>query len=100
MTQRISGFDWDEGNWPKCGKHGVSKSEIEVLFHTRPLVLRDRHPEEMESRFNAVGKNGAGNYIFVVFTWREIDGKSLIRPISARRMHKKEIEKYERTREK
>ncbi|TBN45900.1 BrnT family toxin, partial [Paracoccus sediminis] len=24
---KIAGFDWDDGNWPKCGKHGVSRAE-------------------------------------------------------------------------
>jgi uncharacterized DUF497 family protein len=23
---KLVGFDWDAGNWPKCGKHGVSRS--------------------------------------------------------------------------
>jgi hypothetical protein len=25
-------FDWDHGNWPKCGKHGVGKAEIEAVL--------------------------------------------------------------------
>jgi uncharacterized DUF497 family protein len=29
---KIAGFYWDSGNWPKCGKHGVSREEIERLF--------------------------------------------------------------------
>jgi len=28
-AMKIAGFDWDDGNWPKCGKHGVSRTEIE-----------------------------------------------------------------------
>ena len=28
---KIIGFDWDDGNWPKCGKHGVSREEIEQV---------------------------------------------------------------------
>jgi len=28
----IAGFDWDEGNLPKCLKHGVSQDEIEDVF--------------------------------------------------------------------
>ena len=28
----ISEFEWDAGNWPKCGKHGVSKAEIEFVL--------------------------------------------------------------------
>ncbi len=29
---KICGINWDEGNWPKCAKHGVSKKEVEYLF--------------------------------------------------------------------
>jgi len=92
----IAGFDWDAGNWPKCAKHGVSKDEIEYALSNAPLVLRDRHPFEQEPRFDAVGKNTENRYIFVVFTWREKQGHRLIRPISARYMHRKEIENYEK----
>ena len=31
-------FEWDEGNWPKCGKHGVSKDEIEDIFESDPRL--------------------------------------------------------------
>jgi uncharacterized DUF497 family protein len=86
------GFDWDDGNWPKCGKHGVSKAEIEYALSSRPLVLPDRDPPEEETRFNAVGRNADGRYVFAVFTLREKGGSRLIRPISARYMHRKEIE--------
>jgi len=42
MEEAIAGFEWDEGNWPKCGKHGVSKDEIEHVLSSGPLVLADR----------------------------------------------------------
>lgn len=96
MRSKIEGFEWDEGNWPKCGKHGVPKIEIEQVLRSDPLVLPDRHPQDVETRFDAVGKNSDGRYIFVVFTLRDREGKRLIRPISARYMHVKEIESYER----
>ena len=96
MRSKVSGFECDEGNWPKCGKHGVSKAEIEHVLSSEPLVLPDRYPQDIETRFDAVGKNENGRYIFVVFTLREKEGGRLIRPISARYMHRKEIENYER----
>lgn len=96
MRSKVAGFEWDEGNWPKCGKHGVSKAEIEDVLSGKPLVLSDRYSQDVEARFNAVGKNEDGRHIFVVFTLRESDGQKLIRPISARYMHVKEIENYER----
>lgn len=89
-------FQWDAGNWPKCGKHGVSREEIEYVLSRDPQVLPDRFPVEQEARFNAVGLNAEGRHVFIVFTVREQDGKTAFRPISARYMHQKEIEAYER----
>ena len=43
----------------------------------------------------AVGRNNRGRAIFVVFTIRSLDDKRLIRPLTARYMHRKEIEDYE-----
>lgn len=91
----IAGFDWDDGNWPKCGKHGVSRAEIEEVFARTPAVLVDPFPEE--ARMRAIGKSAAGRYVFVVFMLREIDGQTKLRPISARYMHQKEIAHYEGT---
>jgi hypothetical protein len=47
----ISGFDWDSGNWPKCGKHGVSREQIERLFlEGRAQVAPDlKHSTPTES---------------------------------------------------
>ena len=91
----ISGFDWDKGNWPKCAKHGLSKDEIEYVLTNEPFLLPDRSLQDDETRFNAVGKNYAGRYIFIVFTIRESGASQLMRPISARYMHQKEIKCYE-----
>ena len=95
MKGRIAGFEWDEGNWPKCGKHGVSQAEIEHVLRGEPFVLPDRTSQDAEAKFNAVGRNGVGRYVFVVFTFRGKEGERLIRPVSARYMHAKEIERYE-----
>jgi uncharacterized protein len=91
----IAGFDWDDGNWPKCARHGVSRAEIEyVLTHT-PAVFPDRS-EAIEVRLNAIGRNDDGRYLFIVFTFRTKNANTLIRPISARYMHRKEVDHYER----
>lgn len=96
MRDVISGFDWDQGNRGKCLKHGVSIAEIEALF-LRPLALRPADRQSgVEQRILAVGKGKRGRHIFLVFTLRERDGKTYVRPISARYMHKKEIESYEK----
>jgi uncharacterized DUF497 family protein len=49
-----------------------------------------------ETRFNAIGRNAAGRHLFIVFAVREVAGERLIRPISARYMHGKEVIHYER----
>ena len=90
---RIDGFDWDDGNWPKCGKHGVSQAEIEQVLLGTPAVLPDPHPDE--PRMRAIGKTAAGRYVFLAFTLRQLEGKTLLRPISARYMHQQEIDHYE-----
>lgn len=90
---KISGFDWDEGNWPKCGKHGVLREEIEQVFMGVPAVMPDPHPDE--PRMRAIGKTEAGRYVFLVFMLRKAAGKTMLRPISARYMHTKEIDHYE-----
>ena len=91
---RIAGFGWDEGNWPKCAKHGVSREEIEQVLLGTPSVMPDPHPDE--PRMRAIGKTATGRYVFLVFMLRRIDGETRLRPISARYMHQKEIDGYER----
>ncbi len=53
---RFLGFEWDEGNWPKCGKHGVTREEIEHLF-TSARVAPDLMHSQQETRYIAVGRN-------------------------------------------
>ncbi len=50
-----------------------------------------------ENRMRAVGRGSSGRFIFVVFTIRERSGQHLIRPISARYMHPKEVRRYDET---
>jgi uncharacterized protein len=91
----IQGFDWDEGNWPKCEKHGVSKAEIEGLFAASPLTFPDSVHSNAEERFKAIGKSINGRFVYVNFVFRKTqNGETLIRPISARFMHQKEIYQY------
>jgi uncharacterized protein len=93
MKMKITGFDWDDGNWPKCGKHGVSREEIEQVFLGSPAVMADPNPKE--SRMRAIGKTAAGRFVFLIFTLRKVLGNTVLRPISARYMHQKEIDHYE-----
>lgn len=89
----IEGFDWDEGNWPKCGKHGESRAEIEAVLLGSPAVMPDSHPGE--PRLRAIGKTSAGRYVFLVFMIRQTRDRTVLRPISARFTHQKEVDHYE-----
>lgn len=93
ISWEIAGFDGDHGNWPKCGKHGLSQAEIEYALEADPVVMVD--PHRGEPRMRAIGKTRAGRYVFLVFMTRMVKGHTLIRPISARPMHEKEIAHYE-----
>jgi len=92
----IAGFDWDDGNRSKCQKHGVSQAAIESVFRGPIAVLPDPQHSKSEVRFQAIGKSDDGRWIFLVFTLRAQQNKRLVRPISARFMHKKEVEHYEK----
>lgn len=94
MLTKISGFDWDEGNWPKCAKHGVSKAEIEYVLRYEPMVRPDRTGSK-EPPLNAIGRNAMGRYLFIAFMIRTVDNQTMLRPISARYMHQQEVDHYE-----
>jgi uncharacterized DUF497 family protein len=90
----FDGFDWDYANRGKCQNHGVSLIEIEGVLLGRPIVGPDFSHSGQERRFRAIGSTAGGRSVFVVFTWRK-EGQALrIRPISARYMHKKEVDAH------
>ena len=95
MSRRVGGFDWDVGNIPKCQKHGVTVADIEILFGSTSLSIEpDLANSKFEERFNAIGRTLDGRSLFLVFTFRILEGVTRIRPISARYMNKKEIDHY------
>lgn len=91
----FAGFDWDAGNREKCRKHGVLPEETEALFRGEVRIAPSPRNAAAEDRFIAVGRNRGGRPMFVAFTFRLRAGRRLIRPISARYMHAKEIAAYE-----
>jgi uncharacterized DUF497 family protein len=95
IDEAVSGFDWDKGNRAHCRKHGVSIAGIEALLRDAPLAAPDLKHAQLEDRLIAVGKTGKGRPLFVSFTIREKFGQRMIRPVSARYMHAKEIKNYE-----
>ncbi len=92
LLKGVSGFDWDKGNVNKNEKHGVSKAEIEEFFRLKTYIFEDLKHSEHEQRFLVIGKSKNGKHMVVSFTIR----KDLVRPISARYMNKREVEKYEK----
>jgi uncharacterized DUF497 family protein len=95
MIPPVDGFDWDIGNRSKCQAHGVSIADIEALLSSNPHVAPDLKHSASEPRLIAVGRSSRGRPMFVAFTFRRKDELHLIRPISARYMHEKEIAGYE-----
>ncbi|HWY16423.1 MAG TPA: hypothetical protein VNX86_14910 [Rhizomicrobium sp.] len=49
-----------------------------------------------ERRLWNFGRSKEGRFVMVVFTMRSVDGGVQVRPVSARYMHRKEVENYER----
>ncbi len=96
MNLRANGFEWNRGNRAKCEKHGLSVSAIESLFARPIAILPDAAHSHGEHRFRAIGRTDKGRGVFIVFTLRHDGEEVLIRPISARYMHKKEIDAYEK----
>ncbi len=94
---KVDGFDWNEGNLSKNkNARGIESEAIESVFRNSPWVAPDIKHSSKEDRFLAIGRNSEGRFMIVVFTFRRKGDLQLIRPISARYMHKKEIEKYEK----
>ena len=92
---RIVGFEWDQGNARKNEKHGVSQSEAEqVFFDAQLFVASDPNHSTDEPRYHALGSTFDGRTLHVAFTLR--DSMTRIRVISARDMHRKERQIYER----
>jgi uncharacterized DUF497 family protein len=89
-------FDWDDGNREKCEKHGLSVRSIESIFKRSIAVFPDPEHSDNEERFIGIGKTETGRSVFIAFTLRRREQGVLLRPISARYMHKKEVEYYEK----
>lgn len=94
--QRVSGFEWDDGNRRKSvDKHGVSEAEAEQMFFQEPLlIVADRRHSGQEPRFHALGMTEAGRALHVTFTLRQDATK--VRVILARSINRKERSIYER----
>lgn len=87
-------FEWDKGNLDKSQrKHDVTPEESESVFlDEEAFVFPDVRHSEKEDRFVILGISNKNRYVFVIFTLRNAN----IRIISARRMHRKEVDKYDK----
>lgn len=94
---QVDGFDWDAGNLAKCQQHGMSVVEIEWALTHEPLIAPDAAHSIAEQRWIAVGRTQRQRAIYVAFTLRVREGRTLTRPVSARYMHAKEQIRYEQT---
>jgi uncharacterized protein len=95
MAPWIVAFEWDKANQEKCRNHGVSIAEIEALFRRPLAVFPDPAHSRSETRFKAIGRTDRDRTVLIVFTLRKRGGETLLRPISARYMHRKEVKYYE-----
>ena len=96
---KFDGFDWDRGNWPKCAKHGLTKIAIETVLRGDITLFDSSSGPDLEKRYCAIGEDAAGRPVLIVFCLRHRDGKTLLRPISARYMRDKEVRHYARQKE-
>ena len=96
MTEAVAGFNWDDGNREKCRKHGVTLEDLESAFRGGAMrMFPDPAHSASETRYLGIGRIASGRHVLVTFTYREIEKRRFIRPISARFMHAKEIKHYE-----
>jgi uncharacterized protein len=96
MPETVAGFNWDDGNRVKCRKHGVTLEEIESAFRGGTLrVFPDPAHSRSEMRYLGIARAASGRHVLVAFTYRVVERQRLIRPISARFMHAKEVKHYE-----
>ena len=91
---KFDGFDWDEGNKTKIRQHGLDPDLVERFFQGKLWIGPDIKHSQKESRFMAIGQIET-RYVLIAFTIREKETRRLVRPISARPMHNREIGKYE-----
>lgn len=94
VVPKVLEFEWDKGNLDKSWKkHGIAAEEAESVFlDDGAVVLPDERHSLVEKRFVVIGESNATRYLFIPFTLR----KNKVRIITVRRMHKKEVEKYEK----
>lgn len=87
-------FEWDEANKNKIWlKHNISSEECEEAFASDYLFTQyDEIHSGKENRYILISQTKKLKHLYLVFTIRT----NKVRVISARSMHKKEINFYEK----
>ena len=96
----MSRFDWDPAkNRENLRKHDVGFETASLVFEDQWILSRkDLSHDDAEERYNALGEIAPGVVLFVVYTYRELDGDEVIRMISARSASAQEKRSYEEAR--
>ena len=81
---------------PAHQRQGIGKQLLQALFAHGPRIAPDPKHSADEDRLIAVGRTSTGRPMFVAFTIRTKNIRRLIRPVTARYMHAKEIAAYEK----
>jgi len=86
--------EWDPAKAARnLRKHGVDFADAaDVFFDPLALSMPDEDPDE--ARFVAIGADGLGRLLVVIYTWRD----DAVRLISARRATASERRQYEKRR--
>ena len=95
MSDVLDGFDWDDGNRQRCRKHGLTELQIEAVLRGPLRTFPDVEHSAAETRYLGIGCTEAGRHVLIAYTLRLVGGRRLIRPISARYMHAKEVKHHE-----
>jgi len=88
-------FDWDDGNRDKNRRHGATDDEIEQALQDPNARIAGTVIVGSERRVIVLGRaRDSGKYLRIVYTVREISGRSAVRPISAVEMTRPERRRY------
>jgi uncharacterized DUF497 family protein len=95
MTREIHGFVWEDVPLKNnLAKHGLDTGSIESMFRTGARWFRDDQRGQAGERCVALGRDGRGRPMIVIFDLLCQGQKTLARPLSARRLKVKEVRRY------
>jgi uncharacterized DUF497 family protein len=81
---------------PSAKNMGCRSRRSRLCSRAATRIAPDPKHSADEDRLIAVGKTSTGRPLFVAFTMRTTNGRRLIRPVTARYMHAREIAAYEK----